>query len=76
MTSLFNSSTTYDPILFFLNAEDDEERDELTHKWTENKLAELNFIGIVVSQAPGQILFNQLRTLALPYQPCLDSQSC
>jgi hypothetical protein len=53
MTSLFNSSTTYDPILFFLNAEDDEERDELTHKWTENKLAELNFIGIVVSQAPG-----------------------
>ena len=49
MASLFNSSTTYDPIFFFLNAEDEEERDDLTRRWTENKLAELNFIGIVVS---------------------------
>ena len=32
-----------------LNTDDDEERDRLTEKWKDNKLQELNFIGIVVS---------------------------
>lgn len=50
MTSLFRSTTTYDPIKALLNAPTEEERDELTQKWRDSKLEELNFVGIVVSQ--------------------------
>ena len=49
MSSLFKLTTTYAPIFSLLNAETEERRDELTTKWKDNKLAELNFIGIVVS---------------------------
>ena len=48
MSSLFKLTTTYAPIFSLLNAETEERRDELTTKWKDNKLAELNFIGIVV----------------------------
>ncbi|KAH9908198.1 hypothetical protein F4778DRAFT_467511 [Xylariomycetidae sp. FL2044] len=47
MASLFKSTTTYDPIFCLLNAEDQDERDEMTERWKENKLQELNFVGIV-----------------------------
>jgi hypothetical protein len=49
MSSLFRTTTTYDPIEALLNAETDDKRDELTQRWKNNKLEELNFIGIVVS---------------------------
>ena len=42
-------SSTYDPIEMLLNAEDPEERDELTERWRDNRLAELSFVGVVVS---------------------------
>ena len=48
MFSVFNLSTTFVPIYRLLNAEDDEERDQLTERWKDNKLQELNFVGIVV----------------------------
>jgi hypothetical protein len=41
--------STYDPIEILLNAETEDERDELTAKWRDNKLSELNFVGVVVS---------------------------
>ena len=41
--------STYDPIAILLSTEDDKERDELTTRWRDNKLQELNFIGVVVS---------------------------
>lgn len=50
MASLFKSTTTYDPIFALLNADTTEEQDNLTEKWRDHKLAELNFIGIVVSR--------------------------
>jgi len=40
--------STYDPIEILLNTEDAEEKDELTVKWRDNKLSELNFVGVVV----------------------------
>jgi hypothetical protein len=40
--------STYDPIKILLNTEDEKKRDELTTAWKENKLSELNFVGIVV----------------------------
>ena len=49
MLSLFNLKSTYVPIYRLLNTEDEEERDELTERWKDNKLQELNFVGIVVS---------------------------
>jgi hypothetical protein len=49
MSALLKSKTTYDPIYYLLNAEDDKERDELTQRWKDNKLQELSFVGIVVS---------------------------
>ena len=49
MTSLLNQSTTYDPIYALLNADSEDEKDKLTQRWKDNKLQELNFIGIVVS---------------------------
>lgn len=35
-------------IFILLNTQDAEKRDELTKRWRDSKLAELNFIGIVV----------------------------
>jgi hypothetical protein len=40
--------STYDPIKILLNTGDEKKRDELTAAWRENKLSELNFVGIVV----------------------------
>ena len=40
--------TTYDPLEILLNTEDEDDRDELTIKWRDNKLSELNFVGVVV----------------------------
>ena len=48
MAALLSSATTYDPILLLLNADDEAQRDELTHRWKDSKLQELNFVGIVV----------------------------
>ena len=42
-------STTSDPIEILLNTEDHDHRDELTKQWRDHKLAELNFVGVVVS---------------------------
>lgn len=39
---------TYDPLLLLLNHDDKKERDRLTDKWKDNKLQELNFVGVVV----------------------------
>jgi len=39
--------STYDPIEILLNAEG-EEQDTLTARWRDNKLSELNFVGVVV----------------------------
>jgi hypothetical protein len=44
-------SSTYDPIETLLNTEDPEERDRLTERWRDNRLAELSFVGVVVSIA-------------------------
>ena len=49
MSALFKDTTTYDPIFCLLNVSEEEERDKLTMRWVDNKLEELNFIGIVVS---------------------------
>ncbi|OCL07628.1 hypothetical protein AOQ84DRAFT_319671 [Glonium stellatum] len=46
-------ATTYGPIEMLLNAEDREERDRLTEKWRDNKLSELNFVGIVAALLTG-----------------------
>lgn len=40
-------SSAYDGIDLMLNCEDPEERDELTKKWRDHKLQELNFVGTV-----------------------------
>ena len=40
--------STYDPIEILLNTEDQRERDELVKIWRDNRLSELNFVGIVV----------------------------
>jgi hypothetical protein len=37
-----------DPIMVMLNCKEREERDRLTERWRDHKLAELNFVGIVV----------------------------
>ncbi|KAI4640543.1 uncharacterized protein J4E79_011813 [Alternaria viburni] len=41
--------STYDPLEILLNTHDQSERDELVEKWRDNKLSELNFVGVVVS---------------------------
>jgi hypothetical protein len=41
-------SMSDDPIVVMLNCKEREERDRLTEKWRDHKLAELNFVGIVV----------------------------
>ena len=43
--------STYDPIEILLNTEDEEQKDNLTLKWKNSKLSELNFVGIVVCTA-------------------------
>jgi hypothetical protein len=40
--------TTYDPLEILLNTEDEDERNELTTRWRDNKLSELSFVGVVV----------------------------
>jgi hypothetical protein len=40
--------STYDPIEILLNSADGRETDDLTTRWRDNKLSELNFVGIVV----------------------------
>lgn len=46
-------STTYDPLEILLNTEDREEQDELTTLWRDNKLSELNFVGVVAALLAG-----------------------
>ncbi|KAJ4333053.1 hypothetical protein N0V95_009514 [Ascochyta clinopodiicola] len=45
--------STYDPIEILLNTVDEEERDELTARWRDNKLSELNFVGVVSALLAG-----------------------
>ncbi|KAF1838148.1 hypothetical protein BDW02DRAFT_565421 [Decorospora gaudefroyi] len=45
--------TTYDPLEILLNTEDKDERDELTVKWRDNQLSELNFVGVVAALLAG-----------------------
>lgn len=45
--------STYDPIEILLNADSEDERDELTMRWRDNKLSELNFVGVVVCNFNG-----------------------
>jgi hypothetical protein len=40
--------STYDPIEILINTEDRRERNQLTEMWRDNKLSELNFVGVVV----------------------------
>lgn len=40
--------STYDPIEILLNTEDEQEKDDLTIKWRDNRLSELSFVGVVV----------------------------
>lgn len=49
---IFNvsSSTSYDGICKMLNEEQQEEKDELTRRWRDHKIEELNFVGTVVSK--------------------------
>ncbi|KAI4637107.1 hypothetical protein J4E93_010623 [Alternaria ventricosa] len=43
--------STYDPLEILLNTHDESERNELVEKWRDNKLSELNFVGVVVCTA-------------------------
>ncbi|KAJ4986023.1 hypothetical protein SVAN01_08501 [Stagonosporopsis vannaccii] len=45
--------STYDPIEILLNAESEDERDGLTARWRDNKLSELNFVGVVSALLAG-----------------------
>jgi hypothetical protein len=45
-------ASTYEPIEMLLNTSDPEEQDRLTELWRDNRLNELNFVGVVVSYAP------------------------
>ncbi|CAG5162110.1 uncharacterized protein ALTATR162_LOCUS6161 [Alternaria atra] len=45
--------TTYDPLEIILNTEDQDERDDLTVRWRDNKLSELNFVGVVAALLAG-----------------------
>jgi hypothetical protein len=40
--------STYDPIEILINTEDRNDRNRLTERWRDNKLSELNFVGVVV----------------------------
>lgn len=52
--------STYDPIELLLNAETVEEQDGLTARWRDNKLSELNFVGVVVCISSSLSLFHSL----------------
>ncbi|KAJ4290379.1 hypothetical protein N0V90_010595 [Kalmusia sp. IMI 367209] len=43
-------ASTHDPIVILLNTEDENERDRLTENWRDNRLNELSFVGVVVSE--------------------------
>ncbi|XPS70940.1 hypothetical protein M3J09_003136 [Ascochyta lentis] len=45
--------STYDPIEILLNASDEDEQKELTARWRDNKLSELNFVGVVSALLAG-----------------------
>lgn len=45
--------TTYDPVEILLNTHDTKERNELTKLWRDNKLSELNFVGVVAALLAG-----------------------
>lgn len=51
-------STAHDGIEIMLQCEDSDMRDELTKRWRNHKLEELNFVGTVVCAAPSIILSN------------------
>ena len=40
----------HDPIKFLLNVSDEHEADELTEKWTDAKLKELQYVGLSVRE--------------------------
>jgi len=46
-------AATYDPIEILLNTEHAKEKDDLTIQWRDNKLSELNFIGVVAALLAG-----------------------
>jgi hypothetical protein len=52
--------STYDPIEILLNAEG-EEQDVLTARWRDNKLSELNFVGVVVCHTQPQSTCSSFR---------------
>lgn len=41
-------ASTHDPIEILLNTDDEDEREELTELWRDNRLNELSFVGVVV----------------------------
>jgi hypothetical protein len=43
--------STYDPIEILINTHDESERNGLVETWRDNKLSELNFVGVVVRTA-------------------------
>jgi hypothetical protein len=45
--------STHDPIEILLNTDNEKERDDLTMKWRDNKLSELNFVGVVSALLAG-----------------------
>lgn len=45
--------STSDPIEILLNTEDKDEREKLTTQWRDNKLSELNFVGVVSALLAG-----------------------
>lgn len=58
--------STYDPIKLILN-EDDRRKDSLTARWRDNKLSELNFVGIVVCTKACIVLKYHARHKTLRY---------
>ncbi|KAF1991253.1 hypothetical protein K402DRAFT_173952 [Aulographum hederae CBS 113979] len=46
-------ATTYEPLVLLLNTPDVEKRNKLTEQWRDNKLSELNFVGIVSALLTG-----------------------
>ncbi|KAI4190980.1 MAG: hypothetical protein L6R41_000430 [Letrouitia leprolyta] len=45
----------HDPVTHLLNAADDKEADELTEKWTQGKLQELQYVGLSSALVTGTI---------------------
>lgn len=60
--------STFDSIYIIINTQDEQERDNLTERWRDHKLEELNFIGIVVGNNPcSQTADNALPCLSIIY---------